>query len=508
MKKSSEVKYFGIAAAVLLSLGAGLTPALTAGTHLPTTAQAATDTTDYPAFLPATSGTSGTAGYVQVNGAWQPVTLASGLTISSATKTTTTGPTGGTAPMYYIFPGASYTTGTGSTATTATGDVYVAATGLTKQYSVDFFGGATSTAPTITTDGTTAADAATITKATSDLKQGTLKVGAAYSDGTANFFAFKSGGNTYFINATAVNSNGGMTTSDTIGTITTKSDNVKTYKDAALNNDTGKVVRDEGTKLTVDKIAKDGSGNVLAYHIKADASTGADTWVSASDVTYTANKLYRQAATGTLVAKDEATIYSDKETTAATDMMLAKGETVKYDVVVKNSVDDSIVAYGIKDSSGNYTYVKASDMAPDKDASMTIAILPQGTAIYSNYKAATIYSDASASADSGTKLATSVNEWAAFAAATNSDGTIIAYKLGNNQWVKAADLQIQQDLSGTFDTAAGSTLYSSDGTKAGSISAGGAYKVFAVRYIDGKQSLKLGTDNQWIHASDGAYYPE
>ncbi|WP_268744908.1 hypothetical protein [Agrilactobacillus composti] len=41
----------------------------------------------------------------------------------------------------------------------------------------------------------------------------------------------------------------------------------------------------------------------------------------------------------------------------------------------------------------------------------------------------------------------------------------------------------------------------------GSIQSDGLYQIFAVTYINGKQSLKLGNDNQWIIASTGDYYP-
>ncbi|MFD1671042.1 hypothetical protein ACFQ5M_02905 [Agrilactobacillus yilanensis] len=502
MKKSSNIKYFGIAAATLVSLGVGAATLITP-TAAPATAQAATTADkDFPAFAPVMSGTSDTAGSVQVNGQWQSVTLSAGLPINASTKLSTSGPVSG--KTYYVFAGATYP---GADGKDATGDVYVPAKGLTKQYTVSFYGGATGTAATITTDGTTAAGSDATTSATNDLKTGTLKLDAVYTDGTNTFFAYRHDGQTYFVNTAAVTTSAALTTTDTVGTVTTNDDNMKTYTDPALHSYTGKLVRDKGTELRVDQQASDASGTVIAYHVTSDADEGADTWVPASDVTFTANKLVRQAATGSLTAKDEATIYSDKETTTATDLTLAEGETVTYNVVVKNSIDGTIVAYGIKGDDGTYTYVKAFDMTVNTAPTVKTAALPLGTAVYSDYKPATIYSDPAATKDSGTKLATSVNEWTAFATSTDSDGAIVAYKLGKDQWIKASDLQIEQDLSGTFDTAAGSPLYSSDGTQSGSISVAGPYQVFAVRYINGKQSLKLGTDNQWIKASDGDYYP-
>lgn len=544
-KRNTNIKYVGIAAAVLLSMGGGLAPALTAGAQTPKVAEAATtENSEFPAFVPTLTGTTGTKGYVQLkDGTWQAVTIAA-QTVTATTKTTADGPTGVNALCYYVFPKTAYTyqaagtTGTTTTngtttqaaptpttttaATTAattpdttadaatpgvengTGDVYVIASGLTRQYPVDFYGGATTTAATITTDGQTKADATITDRATKALQAGTLKLDRAYvaTDGT-NEFAFRMADRTYFINAAAVDANAGLKTTALTGEITTTQDNVRTYKDPALHRYTGSLIRDKGTLATVDKQATDGTGTVIAYHISAD------TWVPAQHVSLTSNKLVREAETGTVLAKTEIPVYSDKETTTATTDILAQGQTFKYDVVVKNSIGGAVVAYGTKNSDGSYSYVKASDVTKEAaaDATPDLAMLPRGTAVYSDHKAAVIYSDPAATQDSGAKLATDVNEWAAFQTSKNSDGQIIAYRLGKNQWVKASDLTCVQDLSGTFDTAQGTPLYGSDGSKTGTIQTAGAYKVYAVRYIDGHQSLRLGTDNQWIRASDGAYYP-
>lgn len=571
-KRNTNIKYFGIAAAVLLSVGGGLAPTLaaSAGAQAPGIAQAATTTenSEFPKFVPTMTGTTGTSGYTQLkDGTWQAVTIAA-QPITATTKTTADGPTGVNALCYYVFPKTAYTysaTGAATAAMTTngatdtpvpasssitttatinmtpntstssdpaattgattpstqadtatpgdvsgTGDVYVVATGLTKQYPVSFYGGATSTAATITTDGQTKADATVTARATKNLQAGTLKIDQAYTatDGT-NYFAFRTGGKTYFINASAVNPTAGLKVAKTSAKLTTTQDNVKTYKDPALHDYTGSLIRDKGTLVMADQQATDGSGKVIAYHISADADTGADTWVSANRVTVTENTLIRQAASGTVIANTEIPVYSDKETTTATQDILAQGQTFKYDVIVKNSIGGQTVAYGTRNSDGSYSYVKASDVTEEAaaDADQKLTTLPRGTALYSNNKAATIYSDPAATKDSGTKLSTDVNEWAAFETSENSDGTIIAYRLGKNQWVKAADLATTEPLSGTFDTATGTTLYGSDGSKTGTIQNAGAYKVFAVRYIDGHQSLKLGTDNQWVRASEGAYYP-
>ncbi|MCD2255409.1 hypothetical protein ACNAN0_09185 [Agrilactobacillus fermenti] len=73
----------------------------------------------------------------------------------------------------------------------------------------------------------------------------------------------------------------------------------------------------------------------------------------------------------------------------------------------------------------------------------------------------------------------------------------------------AADkVTVQRDKGGLMILKQGLSLYDVNGyATTNKIAQSGAYKVFAERYINGQQSLKLGTDLQWVAASMGAYYP-
>ena len=349
--------------------------------------------------------------------------------------------------------------------------------------------------------GTTVADkyVSTITNTTTKMNQ--------------QFYAIAYKGTTYFVPATDLTLSTSVVPNAVIGTLTTAYDDVRTYSDATTQNYTGKLIRAKGTQLRVDQqaIVND---KTVAYHIADDADTAAGTWVRAQDGAFDKSTLVASAEKGTVTAlKDNTPLYMDKATTVSSGDQLIAQQDVAYTRVVKNSVTGAIVAYGFLNTNqgdaayNQYVYVKADAVMRNKAADLDIAKLPAGTAVYSDHQTATIYQDAAATQDSGAKLSSDVEEWAAFATATDADGHIIAYRLGKNQWVKAADLALQHKLSGTFNVAAGTRLYATDGSKTGAIKKDGAYKVYAVRYINGHQALKLGTDNQWAIASQGAFYP-
>ncbi|GAF39964.1 hypothetical protein FC83_GL002978 [Agrilactobacillus composti DSM 18527 = JCM 14202] len=200
-------------------------------------------------------------------------------------------------------------------------------------------------------------------------------------------------------------------------------------------------------------------------------------------------------------------VYTDGATTKDSGAKLATDYDLWTVTHVAKDAGGNVVAYDL----GNNQWVKASEVklfaVPNPGADQTqVDAMPKGTAIYSNFKNAKIYSDAAATKAIG-RLNTQYDEWSAYKVSKTANGNIVAYDLGNNQWVKASDLQLQKNLAGTFVAKQGTALYQADGTLAGVLGASNAYRVFAVRYINGHQALKLGNDSQWIIAATGDYYP-
>lgn len=378
-----------------------------------------------------------------------------------------------------------------------------------------------------------AADYATVSAAINDGKV-TAPI-ASYLLGGNTYYGFALNGQVYFVAKDTANLalNQNPTTpaktyevNNVNGTVTTKRDLTPLYRYAITTDGTGQVttdgkadatgiyVNDYNTTLTYDKVAGSYDNNgkfvVLAYHIvKGDASGKAsDYWVQAGDVNATSQYNYAENVKGTVTATADSKVYGDIAfTDEISDLKVGKGQNFEYTQVIKDSLNNEIVGYARKQGR-TWTYVKAATF---KEVTPEVQVdtekLPTGTAVYSDNKAAVIYSDAATTKDSGSKLNTSYDEWSAFDVSKDSDGHIVAYRLGKDQWVKASDLSTEKALSGTFDTGAGVALYNADGTLTGTIQADGQYTVFGVKYIDGKQSLKLGTDAQWVHASDGDYYP-
>ncbi len=63
------------------------------------------------------------------------------------------------------------------------------------------------------------------------------------------------------------------------------------------------------------------------------------------------------------------------------------------------------------------------------------------TTIKSNNQGLTIYADPQATQSTGKQLATNISDWRVTREAKDTSGNVIAYDLGNGQWVKASDLQ-------------------------------------------------------------------
>lgn len=160
---------------------------------------------------------------------------------------------------------------------------------------------------------------------------------------------------------------------------------------------------------------------------------------------------------------------------------------------VAQTIDGQILAYDL----GNGQWVSAKDLELNK-ATEDCNII-----VYSNYKPLMLYQDASLTAING-RLQTHYYEWKVSEVAKDVNGRVVAYKLGQNQWVKATDVMAQQAIGGTFVVKEPTPLVNLAGTQRSTVTPM-TYQVFAVRYINGYQYVCLGSDQQWIQASKGDY---
>ncbi|MCH4171635.1 MAG: hypothetical protein LKF36_10455 [Lactobacillus sp.] len=360
-------------------------------------------------------------------------------------------------------------------------------------------------------------------------------------------------------------------------------DKVQVYSDAAATQAMDGNSMTPGQAYKVIGIVSDADGNVVSYMLAPGQYVKAGDVNVSSDGSSTGD-FTEFLETGSVTVNKDATVYSDNDFGTAEDTKITKGQTINYTSVLKDS-KGKILGYGFKN--GDHTsYIKAGDTGDVADTNLTITVVPAGTlTVDSGSKAVKVYEDAATTKDSGATLDTSYNTWTVTRTAKNSDGKVVAYDLGNNQWVKAStvtegattskavvsnlptgtalysnfmgaqiysdpdttktngylntsydewsafkvakdaygnpvayelgsnqwvrasDLQLQKNLNGTFDANAGTALYSADGSLTGTITTSGLYKVFAVTYINGHQAVKLGNDSQWIIAATGDYYP-
>lgn len=251
-------------------------------------------------------------------------------------------------------------------------------------------------------------------------------------------------------------------------------------------------------------VIEDANGKIYAYG-DADGQ-----YVLATDVGQTSTStdltiaVVPSGAIKVNSAKKAVTVYSDAATTNDSGSKLSTDYSEWAVTKTAKDADGNVVAYDL----GNNQWVKASAVTTGTTDTTDLSLvnLPKKSAMYSDYKALQIYSDAEATEKNGT-LSTSYNEWDASRVSKDGNGTAFSYELGKNQWVKAADLLSVYPLSGTFIATAGTPLFNRNGTQTGSIAASGSYKVFSVTWFSGKQFIKLGNDSQWIAANTGDYYP-
>jgi hypothetical protein len=267
------------------------------------------------------------------------------------------------------------------------------------------------------------------------------------------------------------------------------------------------------TNQKVIGLVRDASNQIVAYKIDQNQYLNAnDVTTPEVDTNQNADITFNILPAGTKVYSNNkaAIVYSDPTTTTDTGTRLSTSYNSWNATRYATDKNGQILAYEL----GTNQWVKAADLTttasdgsnPTVTGNVTISLLNQ-TNLYSYYKPAVIYTDPTVTTASGARLSTWVNEWHAARVAKDSNGVAIAYELGKNQWVKAADLNQSAPQGGVFDTTGGTPLYDLNGNVTGSIPDSGRYQVFAVAYINGQQFVKIGTDNQWIAAAAGDYYP-
>ncbi|MCH4170239.1 MAG: family 78 glycoside hydrolase catalytic domain [Lactobacillus sp.] len=204
---------------------------------------------------------------------------------------------------------------------------------------------------------------------------------------------------------------------------------------------------------------------------------------------------------GTIVYTDGTakTIFADAKLTQDTNTKLVRGITAWAAFEVAKDANGQVKAYRL----GKDQWVAVKDILPD----LIVSPLPLGTVVFSDGTNKATFTSPKLANISGA-LALGTKEWAATYMAQTITGKTVAYCLGDNQWVTADNLQLQRDKSGLIVLDQGTPLFGISGqTIVSRIVAAGNYKVFAERYINGQQALKLGTDTQWVLANAGAYYP-
>lgn len=536
MKINSKIKYAGVAAAALLAVAPIAAPAITAGNQVATTVQAA-DTTDASKINGTFNATIAnqinkenlTSITIKDNTVTSYETYKSGKTTSHEfeandfTSVTLSNPI----TLYYNKDVdrvlntklvANQLTLTSDGSIDKASGVNWAATSINDLNAtpVSYFEDTTlvdgwTLVTAKATDGATIYSDNTFTTPTSNkLDEGSNAKVLAYvrptSTDDTKLLGFKIGENQYVKVDDVNHSNINLTNYVESGAVKTTT-NTPIYKNANLTVSTGDNYA-KGQTVNYIKVARTADGTDYAYQIANEE------WIDAKDTEAVETDTNDDLAISTVPAnslnvnsdKKAVVVYNDAATTKKSGSTLSTDYTLWAVTRVAKDADGKTVAYDL----GENQWVKASDVTLEDDTDtnedVKVSNTVSGDALYSNYKAATIYSDPAATKPLRT-LSTSYNEWSAFKVSKDNNGKVIAYDLGGGQWVKASDLVRQVDLNGTFYTTAGTPLTNVKGEKTGTIASTGSYQIFAVRYIDGKQSLKLGNDSQWIVAANGDYYP-
>lgn len=206
-----------------------------------------------------------------------------------------------------------------------------------------------------------------------------------------------------------------------------------------------------------------------------------------------------------------AQLYSDKATTQAISGRTLSASSAWQSPAVVTDASGKVVAYNL----GGNQYVKASDVETTPQDNVSYQVKTQ-TIYVGNKSGAQLYSDPTATkAISGRDNLAYASAWVSYKEVYNN-GTLVAYNLGGDQYVKAEDVTTTkpsgdqgQAVSGVFTISVpnhptwGTAFYNDSLQAKGILPAASKWRVFSIKTLsDGKQYYNLG-GNQWIRADYG-----
>lgn len=205
-----------------------------------------------------------------------------------------------------------------------------------------------------------------------------------------------------------------------------------------------------------------------------------------------------------------AQLYSDKATTQAISGRTLDASSAWQSPAVVTDASGKVVAYNL----GGNQYVKASDVETTPQDNVSYQVKTQ-TIYVGNKSGAQLYSDPTATKAISGRTLDYASAWISPKEVYNN-GTLVAYNLGGNQYVKAEDAVTTkpsgdqgQAVSGVFTISVpnhptwGTAFYNDALQAKGILPAASKWRVFSIKTLsDGKQYYNLG-GNQWIRADYG-----
>lgn len=266
----------------------------------------------------------------------------------------------------------------------------------------------------------------------------------------------------------------------------------------------------DAVRNVISSTASDASYNIP---VVAQNASGDKVTVNIPVVIGTPNALTQTNKSQVVYIKSGVTaqLYSDKATTQAISGRTLSASSAWQSPAVVTDASGKVVAYNL----GGNQYVKASDVETTPQDNVSYQVKTQ-TIYVGNKSGAQLYSDPTATkAISGRDNLAYASAWVSYKEVYNN-GTLVAYNLGGDQYVKAEDVTTTkpsgdqgQAVSGVFTISVpnhptwGTAFYNDALQAKGILPAASKWRVFSIKTLsDGKQYYNLG-GNQWIRADYG-----
>ncbi|WP_302804788.1 immunoglobulin-like domain-containing protein [Schleiferilactobacillus harbinensis] len=266
----------------------------------------------------------------------------------------------------------------------------------------------------------------------------------------------------------------------------------------------------DAVRNVISSTASDASYNIP---VVAQNASGDKVTVNIPVVIGTPNALTQTNKSQVVYIKSGVTaqLYSDKATTQAISGRTLSASSAWQSPAVVTDASGKVVAYNL----GGNQYVKASDVETTPQDNVSYQVKTQ-TIYVGNKSGAQLYSDPTATkAISGRDNLAYASAWVSYKEVYNN-GTLVAYNLGGDQYVKAEDVTTTkpsgdqgQAVSGVFTISVpnhptwGTAFYNDSLQAKGILPAASKWRVFSIKTLsDGKQYYNLG-GNQWIRADYG-----